>query len=47
MIIEFNDKEYLYEEANLLWARLYSVLAKIAEKNPCRVYTEGVFARFL
>lgn len=33
VIIKFDDKEYSYEETSLLWTRLYSVFARIAEKE--------------
>lgn len=31
VIIEFDDKEYSYEEASFLWTRFFSVLARIAD----------------
>ena len=45
VVIEFDAKEYSYEEASFLWARFFSVVARI-EKNPGRVYTESIFTRF-
>ena len=38
VIIKFDDKEYSYEETSLLWARLYSVFARIAEKEYIKPY---------
>ena len=44
VIIEFDDKEYSYEETSLLWARLYSVFARIAEKEIPVEFIQKVFS---
>ncbi len=44
VIITFDDKEYSYEETSLLWARLYSVFARIAEKEIPVEFIQKVFS---
>lgn len=44
VIIEFDDKEYSYEEASFLWTRFFSVLARIAEKEIPAEYIQKVFS---
>ena len=44
VIIEFDDKEYSYEETSLLWTRLYSVFARIAEKEIPVEFIQKVFS---
>ncbi len=44
VIITFDDKEYSYEETSLLWARLYSVFARIAEKEIPVEFIQNVFS---
>lgn len=44
MITEFDDKEYSYEEAGFLWTQLFSVSARIAEKEIPAEYIQKVFS---
>ena len=44
VIIQFDDKEYSYEETSFLWARLLSILARIEEKELPVKYIQKVFS---
>lgn len=33
VIIEFDDKEYSYEEASFLWTRFFSVISELLIKD--------------